>query len=632
MQIARTLLLLWFFVALARPTLAQSETITPENADQLVETARLGRGWVGGVSWSPDGDAVFAASMTGVYRYGLDGSETQALPFSGTDITQNYVFNRDYGVFEIYSLATGEMIDIHPIVCNQPLAWLSPDESLLAVSDCLSIQLWSLRDRKLLTSIPVESDPKRGTLAFSPDNRLFAAAFEITQENSAPGEPLYIQEVRVWSVDSGEHITTLTTNGLDRVITSVRFSADNRRVLTSRIGGVTVYEVESGDFERHDLPNLPAGSVYGDYRTLDWAVWVNDETRIVSAWSDQTPGQGMPSFITVWDAQTGEIVSEVGGWHGFLSGPYPSPDGSLIAAYSYEGLIFVWDTENEPQIITDQHPAGAELLAAHGDILAVGGFDRAVRLWSLSTHELTETIFAHASEVQAIAFSARGLFASASVYDTWVRNSDSRIQDINLDAGDMLALGFNDETLSGVTGWGGENLTVWTNAQNGLQTSPLNVSSTRAAIGYEEAAVVIAGGMTDDVYLFDLQGNQIGDFNPGSTVTSLQYTPNGQLLVGISGAFGIGGHLSLWSTGSDPERSWGVPLHTQITTAAFSPDGDLIVLSLVDGTLEVRAAEDGTLLASYPDQGVLFDVIFSPDGTQIIGAVHTQVVIWSVGA
>ncbi len=632
MQIARVLLLLWFFVTLTRPTLAQSETITPENADQLVETARLGRGWVGGLAWSPEGDAVFAASMTGVYRYGLDGSEAQVLPPSGTDITQNYVFNRDFGTFEIRSLATGELIDIHPTVNNQPRAWLSPDEALLAVSDNLSIQLWSLRDRKLLHTIPVESDPFRGTLAFSPDNRLFAAAFEVALDNPALNGALLRQEVRVWSVDSGEFITTLTTNGLDDIVTSVRFSADSRRVLTSRVGGVTVYEVESGDIERYDLPDLPADSEYGDYRTFDWAIWVNDETRIAAAWTDSTPQAGMPSGITVWDAGTGEIVSEVGGWYGFMSGPYPSPDGSLIAAYSYEGSIIVWDMDGEPQIITDQHPAGAELLAAHGDILAVGGFDRAVRLWSLSTHELTETIFRQSSTVQAINFSPRGLLASASRFDTWLREDDGRLLDIDIRVGDALAVGFNGEIPSGILYWGDEPLTLWTAARNGLQVFPLNVTSTRAAIGHEEAAVVITGVLADRIALFDLQGNQFGEFVPGTTATFLRYAPDDRLLVGMTGPFGVGGHLSLWSTGESPERQWGVPLGGEVLAAAFSPDGDLIVLSLSDGTLEVRAAEDGALLASYPDQGALFDVIFSPDGTQIIGAVRTQVVIWSVGA
>ena len=55
-------------------------TITIENAGQLAEKTRAGRGWITEIRWSPNSQALAVAASTGVALYALDdGLKLRAL-------------------------------------------------------------------------------------------------------------------------------------------------------------------------------------------------------------------------------------------------------------------------------------------------------------------------------------------------------------------------------------------------------------------------------------------------------------------------------------------------------------------------------------------------------------------------
>jgi WD40 repeat protein len=354
---------------------------------------------------------------------------------------------------------------------------------------------------------------------------------------------------------------------------------------------------------------------------MDRAVFFEDDTRIAAAWTETYPGEAMLSYITIWDTESGEIISEMGGIAGWVVGLAASPDGKQLALYNYEGAILVWDAEGEAQILTDQHPAIGETLAVHGDTLAVGGFDRGVRLWSLSERELIATLYAHNSSVTAVAFSPDGLLASASLFDTWTWDAVNGIRDIDLPPFAPLALSFDGETVYGAAGR--QIVELWSSSPEGVETHWLEgvVASLGAAAAGRTAIYTEDGA----IILYNIAGEELTRFTPDGEIAHLRMSPDGALLF-------VGGveDAALWKIDGTPKRIWSMTMDSRVITAAFSPDGRLIAVGTPSGTLEVRSREDGALIAVTNLPYYFYGVAFSPDSSTVIGALNTQLFIWEI--
>lgn len=614
------LFLLFLSVPVFSPLHAQPDSQTPITELELVEIARLGRGWVSDLSWTADGSAILAASYTGVWRYGLDGSETLLSPITGSVISPNYIAHTVENRPTITALSTGEALDLQPPMSGAALAAISPDETLLALIDSTGIQFWSLPDGELQNTIALDKSPLKWGLSFSPDNRMFAATFNLPRENAQIGEPRTRDDIFIWDVQTGTLITTLTTDGQDSIVTSTRFSSDGSRLITARIGGVTVFDLVSGEITRLNLPALPPERENTDFRITDRAVFFGNDTRIAAAWTETYPGEAMLSYITIWDTESGEIISEMDGIAGWVVGLTVSPDGKELALYNYEGSILVWDGRGEAQILTDQHPAIGETLAIHGDTLAVGGFDRGVRLWSLSERELITTIFAHNSSVTAVAFSSDGLLASASLFDTWTWDAENGIQDIDLPPFAPLALSFDGETVYGVSG--NTRTILWSSTSEGVEQRDLNVNARLGAAEIGRAAVHTDGG---EIIVYTRTGEVKTRFTVEGEIAHLRMSPNAALLL-VGGAQSA----SMWRIDANPRLLWSAESDGRVAAAAFSPDNRFIAIVTRKGTLEVRGRDDGALIAATNLPYSFYGVTFSPDSSMVIGALNTQLILWQL--
>jgi WD40 repeat protein len=65
------------------------------------------------------------------------------------------------------------------------------------------------------------------------------------------------------------------------------------------------------------------------------------------------------------------------------------------------------------------------------------------------------------------------------------------------------------------------------------------------------------------------------------------------------------------------------------TTPAFSPDGQLVVAE-VCGVLRFWSPGTGKLLAEIPDSNLSTNLLFSSDGTSLIGFAHGSIVVWGL--
>ena len=184
----------------ATPALHPPEIIVQENVERVGELARLGRGTIRGVAYSPDGRFLAVAASPGVY---LHSAETlQELQF----------FDVEHGVEGVA---------------------FSPDGETMAVS--LSdnrIQLWRVSEGVLLHVLEGHTGEVY-SVAFSPDGEMVASGSSD-------------QTVRLWRVRDGALVHTL--EGHTFYVRSVAFSPDGEMLASaSKDKTVRLWRVEDGE-------------------------------------------------------------------------------------------------------------------------------------------------------------------------------------------------------------------------------------------------------------------------------------------------------------------------------------------------------------------------------------------------
>ncbi len=123
-------------------------------------------------------------------------------------------------------------------------------------------------------------------------------------------------------------------------------------------------------------------------------------------------------------------------------------------------------------------------------------------------------------------------------------------------------------------------------------------------------------------------------FIPGDSVRSVAISPNSQLL-----AAGTGSNLDspdqklrLWELPTGVLIAESEKLNTIIWDTAFSPDGSLLAVGLNYPILQIRKAEDLSLVDTLEVAGAVNSLAFSPDGQSLATGVSTSpdgmVYIW----
>jgi beta-lactamase regulating signal transducer with metallopeptidase domain/dipeptidyl aminopeptidase/acylaminoacyl peptidase len=126
-----------------------------------------------------------------------------------------------------------------------------------------------------------------------------------------------------------------------------------------------------------------------------------------------------------------------------------------------------------------------------------------------------------------------------------------------------------------------------------------------------------------EVDLWDLRTGELkGSLPaPGEFLSSLAFSPDGNLLAGCSGLAGRAGEVSLWDLRTR-EFKQGLPGHAGIVaSAAFSPDGTLLASGGGNGTVRLWSPRTGALvgtLAGHRSSASM--VAFSPDGQMLASA------------
>ena len=665
--VSSTCLTFMFLLLLSQPNgFAEDSTRwrLPEGA-----TARLGKGNIKQIAYSPNGKHLAVAGSIGIWLYDMATYQEVALLTGPVGHTNSVTFSpdgrtivsgSDDGSVRVWNAHTGDHIQTF-ITADWVLSvTFSPDGKTIASGGGhveglgLGIQLLDIKTGERLEAF----GGRYATLSvcFSPDGELLASG---DNRNN---------DTHLWNAQTGELIATFkgdTPFGYPNV-NSVVFSPDGNTIASgSSDGTIRLWNTYVAEDELIKY-------LVGHTKSVNSVVFSPNGNRLISTGADG---------VCLWDVNTGEYIKEV--QVPAVSAAF-SPDGKTCAIASetgisvrnahtlqfLEGLRENRGSEDNNFRGKDIGSIGSVAFSPDGNtIVSCGGNN--IHLWDSHTNQLLETLIGHTESVNSVVFSPDGNTIASAGNDRTIRlwnantrkrlktlmgHTDSVNSVVFSSSGETIASAGNDRTIRLWNANTGELIETFTGHVENVNTVTFSPDGNTIASG--SGRLVYLGGGEDqgtcvgqEIRLWNANTGELLKTLKGHTsvVNSVVFSPDGSTIasgsghwMGYEGTYSAGEEVRLWNAHTGELLKTLIGHKDVVSSVAFSPDGNLIVTGdwyywdrfLSSGTssgeIRVWDAHTGEHLKTLTGHtGGVSSVAFSPDGKVLAsGRTDGTILLW----
>ncbi len=506
-----------------------------------------------GVSFSPDGKKIAAAGLDGYLR--------------------------------VWNVASGSLLFEKEAHREGALAVaFAPDGKTIASGGWdKRVALWDAATGKILRVIGEHRDAV-SALAFSPDGRRLVSGG-------------HDRAMTFWNLVTGEH---RTVHGHVGPVTALSYTKDGRYLASAGDdNAVKVWDAANGELllrlEVH-RKTVAAATFYGD-------------RFLVTGGNDR--------LLKFWELKPGHEAVVYAGHTASVSAAALLPGTALLLSIAEDGTLRFWDLAKGFEILQLETPPGPRALAAspRGTFVAVGGWDRRVRLWRSGEITPVADLTGHTDTVRAVVFSPDEATLLSTGDDGTVRLWKPTGETVSLRVsghyGPVLSAAFLGDGSRYATG-GADGLVILRETASGKEIARLEFGgAVRTIAEMRSDAILVVGGEAAQVFFYDLNRAmvrrhlEIGERG----IVALTVSPDGETLAAVCES----GVVRLFSL---PE---GKPLLSLETangrTVLFSHSGEHLIVA------------DGTVLKRYPavtlllddDPAVFFDRVQCAAGLRLSG-------------
>lgn len=408
----------------------------------------------------------------------------------------------------------------------------------------------------------------------------------------------------------------LTLAGAKRVVRSVAFSPDGRRVAAT-----------SGD---HTIKvwDAATGTVLSSWKKHNHEIWqlaFSPDGRWLACVSmDQT--------MKIWEAATGQgevILKEChsGAWSVAFS-----PDSKRVAVGCGDGTIRVCDAAGAQEIRRLKGHRSNVLGVAFspdGRWLASAGADHTARIWDLNTGLETLALQGHSREVNRVAFSSDGeRLATAGTDDVakvWNAHNGQELITLKGHTDAVQDVAFSPDGAQLATTSRDQSTIIW-DAKTGRELAAFKGhTASVTSVAYSPDGLWLATGSVDaKVKLWDAhQETEGSSITQGGHAEGVVFSPDGRWLAAASQ-----NQIHIWNAHTR-QRERILQQHTdRITCLAFNPDGQRlascarnILKPFAPSEVKLWNAATGEFLLDFKGHTAGVEgVAFSPDGARLASA------------
>ena len=578
--------------------------------------ARLGKGRIEEVAFSPDGSLLAVASRIGIWFYDAATSRELALLLGHTSDVYSVTFSPDGS-----TLASGSRdntVKLWDVATRRNIATLeghrhwvnlvafSPDGSTLASGSWdNTVKLWDVATRRNVATLTGHRDGVL-SVSFSPDGSTLVSG---SHDNT----------VKLWDVATRRNIATL--EGHSGSVGSVSFSPDGSTLASgSRDNTVKLWDVAT----RRNTATLRGHR--GWVRSVSFSP---DGSTLASGSRDNT--------VKLWDVATRQNTATLEGHTSEVYSVSFSPDGSTLASGSRDNTVKLWDVATKSwYFFTHTGIAEKVSFSPDGSTLASGSGDNTVKLWDVATRRNIATLTGHRHYVSSISFSPDGSTLASGSYDGRVKLWDvatrRNIATLTGHRGSVSSVSFSPDGSTLASGANDVTVKLWDVAtRRNIATLEGHSGSVESVSFSPDGSTLASGSHDNTVKLWDVATRRnIATLEGHSgSVFSVPFSPDGSTLATGSGD----NTVKLWDVATRRNIAT-LEAHTSsVTSVSFSPDGSILASGAWwDDTVKLwDVATRRNIATLRGHRGRVRSVSFSPDGSTLAsGSTDYTVLLWDM--